>query len=546
MNSQVSIHSGANATRARLRPHERHPLAALTSLRGLRGVRVPLVSHPTRVFTGNFRVASFSGGALPIQLRHKRTSLRANTDSDNSTAPLANADEEAEFSAQTVNIWDLPASYKWEKSSDMGRSYAFLFATLAVGRLSGFQDMQFAYIVYFTALAGTTIYIGSHRSLCMPERKNISLKQGLLAPLLASGALLSVYLVLKYLPEWDLAQFLRAYSWLLGCFAIGGNLQLPLNYVLQATRQLRFTVPVPAGLAQDDQGNSVSQVSLKISDLVAIVVGVGLSTYNWANGSTDFTLNNLIATLILIDTLQIIGLNSYKTSVVLLGGLLLYDAFWVFGSSSMFGDNVMMTVATSDSFDGPFRLLFPRWEDVLDPPVPGSFPYALLGLGDIAVPGLLAGLMLRYDGMKETDQKEVAMASMAAFKKVFDEGTEDELDSGKTAIDAADAADAAYDALVVKLAKDDDIALRKFTKGYVPEEIAVRTYFNKTLAAYIGGLAIAFAANYITGAGQPALVYIVPCTLGATVALGIRQGELGRLWRFVDNSKQGSVSSSSR
>ncbi len=47
----------------------------------------------------------------------------------------------------------------------------------------------------------------------------------------------------------------------------------------------------------------------------------------------------------------------------------------------------MLTVATSDAFVGPTRLLFPK--------VPGgmgeaaSFPYSLLGLGDIAVPGEL-------------------------------------------------------------------------------------------------------------------------------------------------------------
>lgn len=51
------------------------------------------------------------------------------------------------------------------------------------------------------------------------------------------------------------------------------------------------------------------------------------------------------------------------------------------------GDNVMLTVATTDLLTGPTRLIFPR--------VPGSvgeaasFPFSLLGLGDVAVPGLL-------------------------------------------------------------------------------------------------------------------------------------------------------------
>jgi len=49
------------------------------------------------------------------------------------------------------------------------------------------------------------------------------------------------------------------------------------------------------------------------------------------------------------------------------------------------GENVMLQVATSDMIVGPTRLLFPR--------APGGvgeaadFPFSLLGLGDIAIPG---------------------------------------------------------------------------------------------------------------------------------------------------------------
>jgi len=66
-----------------------------------------------------------------------------------------------------------------------------------------------------------------------------------------------------------------------------------------------------------------------------------------------------------------IGLGSFAAAGVFLAGLLCYDAFWVFGSGSLFGDgvgdNVMMAVATSNSFQGPFRLLAPVFEDVLNP-----------------------------------------------------------------------------------------------------------------------------------------------------------------------------------
>ena len=59
------------------------------------------------------------------------------------------------------------------------------------------------------------------------------------------------------------------------------------------------------------------------------------------------------------------------------------------------------------------------------------------------------------------------------------------------------------------------------------------------MAAYVGGLGAAFAANAITGLGQPALLYLVPMTLGAVGAVAAARGELGRVWRFVDTTHEG-------
>ena len=76
--------------------------------------------------------------------------------------------------------------------------------------------------------------------------------------------------------------------------------------------------------------------------------------------------------------MQLLGLKSFRTGAVMLAGLLLYDVFWVFGSPAVFGDNVMLSVATSDIISGPTRLLFPK--------LPGGvgeasgFPFSLLGM----------------------------------------------------------------------------------------------------------------------------------------------------------------------
>ena len=50
------------------------------------------------------------------------------------------------------------------------------------------------------------------------------------------------------------------------------------------------------------------------------------------------------------------------------------------------------------------------------------------------------------------------------------------------------------------------------------------------LIAYGLGLLVTFAALAIMGRGQPALLYIVPLTLGTTVVIGWLRKELCQLW----------------
>jgi minor histocompatibility antigen H13 len=45
-------------------------------------------------------------------------------------------------------------------------------------------------------------------------------------------------------------------------------------------------------------------------------------------------------------------------------------------------------------------------------------------------------------------------------------------------------------------------------------------------AAYIGGLGVAFAVNALTHTGQPALLYLVPATLGAILLMAAARGEV--------------------
>uniref|UniRef100_A0A453Q522 Signal peptide peptidase-like 2 n=1 Tax=Aegilops tauschii subsp. strangulata TaxID=200361 RepID=A0A453Q522_AEGTS len=56
-------------------------------------------------------------------------------------------------------------------------------------------------------------------------------------------------------------------------------------------------------------------------------------------------------------------------------------------------------------------------------------------------------------------------------------------------------------------------------------------YFLWSMVAYGSGLLITYVAlNLMDGHGQPALLYIVPFTLGTFISLGKKRGELRNLW----------------
>ncbi|GLI59228.1 hypothetical protein VaNZ11_001072 [Volvox africanus] len=548
-------------------------------------------------------------------------------------------------------------SWRWEESDDAVRAYSSLVILLALGNLPVLHATKLADLPYFVGLALVTIYIGAHRGLTTRQRQQISIKEGILAPVLASVSLFGFYLLIKYLPDFNVKAFLNAYFWMLGTFAIGGAAFPVLRKVGGQWGELSVKFDLPDGWLLDENGASITRAELAPTDILAVVLALGLSTAELASGHTSFTLNNFVATLVATDILQLIGPRSFRTAGLLLLGLLLYDVFWVFGSPKVVGDNVMLAVATSDMISGPTRILFPR--------IPGggstaeaaaaAFPFSLLGLGDIAIPGLLACLALRYDASRSTDMRARAVAAAeaissalaalepgatsrqiadataeaaeVAYDRVADQEARQRTQSldgtnadgggssgedGSTAATAAAAANlgasilrgvsaaasggaggsaalgsarsnlglsasgravpgsnppsdtetvsstittstsqstkmpltsgqndcastAAATVLPAVPAPGEPPSAPELPRMAVSEAVLYqRTYFTPVMFAYVLGLVGAFIANDITGLGQPALLYIVPATLGAVVLVGVQRGELRRLWSFTD------------
>ncbi|CAN0858113.1 Signal peptide peptidase-like 2 [Linum grandiflorum] len=71
----------------------------------------------------------------------------------------------------------------------------------------------------------------------------------------------------------------------------------------------------------------------------------------------------------------------------------------------------------------------------------------------------------------------------------------------------------------------------RFDKAY--KKSRVGGYFLWLMVGYATGLFLTYLGLYImNGHGQPALLYLVPCTLGVCVVLGLIRGELKDLWSY--------------
>ncbi|XP_064982410.1 signal peptide peptidase-like 1 [Musa acuminata AAA Group] len=217
------------------------------------------------------------------------------------------------------------------------------------------------------------------------------------------------------------------------------------------------------------------------------IVAAWLVTGHWL-------LSNLLGICICVAFVSHGRQPNIKICSLLLVCLFLYDIFWVFLSERFLGANVMVSVATqkasnplhnvatslslpglqliTEKLELPVKVVFPR--NLFPGLVPGSSStdYIMLVLGDMAVPGMLLALALCFDHRKSRD-----IACMS------------ELSSSKQ-----------------------------------------HKYIWYALFGYVVGLITALAAGVLTQSPQPALLYLIPSTLGPLVFHSWARNELSELW----------------
>lgn len=121
-------------------------------------------------------------------------------------------------------------------------------------------------------------------------------------------------------------------------------------------------------------------------DLFSGIFALGAVGY-FAFVTKPWWLTNFLGFSFSYGALQFMSPSTFWTGSLILGSLFFYDIYFVFFTP------LMVTVATK--LDVPIKLLFPRPAGPNDDPAVQAL--AMLGLGDIVIPGMMVGLALRFD-----------------------------------------------------------------------------------------------------------------------------------------------------
>lgn len=131
---------------------------------------------------------------------------------------------------------------------------------------------------------------------------------------------------------------------------------------------------------------SFSNARYVLNTWIALAVVVGwLATGHWV-------FVDILGACTCVTCVALVELENLKVACLCLGSLFVYDAFWVYASPAVFGTNVMIDVANKvavvrgATLQLPIKLL-----------VPLCHSFQVLGLGDVAIPGLLVAFAARFD-----------------------------------------------------------------------------------------------------------------------------------------------------
>lgn len=286
-----------------------------------------------------------------------------------------------------------------------------------------------------------------------------------LFPILGSIVLFSLFLALRYAKEL-VNRVLAGYFCIIGTVALA---RLLTACAKVSTKEERWNKLTKWKLILFKEKEDFGHLSFTWVHILGAILAVGTSAFQ-IFVMDHWSLSNMIALSLSYNAISILRLDSFFTGAATLGGLFLYDIWWVFGSGRIFGGTSVMESVARD-FDAPIKIQFPKQ-------LGSNTGFTLLGLGDIVLPGIFIALALRFDYSQ-------------ALKK--------------------------FPAAPPR-----------------PSSSFARPYFYSVFVAYVLGLITTIIVMHTFKAGQPALLYLSPACVGSVALCAWVRGEVRDLWAFDD------------
>ncbi|KAE8350920.1 signal peptide peptidase-domain-containing protein, partial [Aspergillus coremiiformis] len=224
-------------------------------------------------------------------------------------------------------------------------------------------------------------------------------------------------------------------------------------------------------------------------------------------------LTNFLGFSFCYGTLQFMSPSSFVTGSLILSSLFFYDIYFVYFTP------LMVTVAKG--LDVPIKLVFPRPAGPDAPP--DTVALAMIGLGDIIIPGMMIGLALRFDLYLYYKRKGIQKAqaegkTQEVVKPVYESATGrwgERFWVSSPAPNRPELEPPYHDA-------------RSFPK----------TYFKASMVGYIIGTLVTLIIMQCFDHPQPALLYLVPGVLISLWGSALAKGDLEEMWEFTDAEEE--------
>jgi len=294
----------------------------------------------------------------------------------------------------------------------------------------------------------------------------------------------------------------------------------------------------------------IVEASLRIGPQGTLSFILALAAVLYYNlGAKPWWLTNILGYSFAYTALQLMSPTTFWTGTLMLSALFFYDIYFVFFTP------MMVTVATK--IDIPAKLLFPRPAD------PGADPaksLAMLGLGDIVLPGIVMGLALRFDlymfYLRKQRRRVASDGTTASNDSVgpngnetrsTTDGTENNTANSST-IDTKETASpiikAPYETAIGSWGERFWVT-SPFRSSSPPSPplgvLFPKPYFHAALFGYTAGMLVTLSIMQIFGHAQPALLYLVPGVLVSLWGMALVRGERKQMWEYdeTENEEKG-------